>query len=128
MRGTPGPWVWTESDKQLHFIAGCLASAWGYGCVWWRLKVGGGGGEGAKGGARAVGAGAAAGICVALAAGVAKEVYDGLVKDWDYVSHRDIVATVVGGLAASLVIAAAHSFCLYRHNRESTQTQSRMDL
>ena len=78
-----------ENDKQLHFAAGSIIGASGY--VWSYQKH-----QDKK---RAM----VTGICLAFAAGVMKEMYDGQIKG-GYVELEDIAATTLGGISWSLTI------------------------
>tara|TARA_B100000900_G_C20424205_1_gene652222 strand:- start:96 stop:488 length:393 start_codon:yes stop_codon:yes gene_type:complete len=78
-----------ENDKQLHFAAGSIIGASGY--VWSYQKH-----QDKK---RAM----VTGICLAFAAGVVKEMYDGQIKG-GYVELEDIAATTLGGITWSLTI------------------------
>ena len=78
-----------EQDKQLHFAAGSIIGASGY--VWSYQKH-----QDKK---RAM----VTGICLAFAAGVVKEMYDGQIKG-GYVELDDIAATTLGGITWSLTI------------------------
>ena len=78
-----------ENDKQLHFAAGSIIGASGY--VWSYQNH-----QDKK---RAM----VTGICLAFAAGVVKEMYDGQIKG-DYVELDDIAATTLGGITWSLTI------------------------
>ena len=83
------PQFYEENDKQLHFAAGSLIGASGY--VWSYQKH-----QDKK---RAL----VTGICLAFAAGVVKEMYDGQIKG-GYVELDDIAATTLGGITWSLTI------------------------
>ena len=78
-----------EYDKQLHFGAGSIIGASGY--VWSYQKH-----HDKK---RAM----ITGICLAFAAGVVKEMYDGQIKG-GYVELEDIAATTLGGITWSFTI------------------------
>ena len=78
-----------EPDKQLHFGAGMIMSSLGY--TWSYNKH-----QDKK---RAM----ITGLCTAFAAGVMKELFDGGIQG-EYVDHRDIFATTLGGLTMSLTI------------------------
>ena len=78
-----------ENDKQLHFAAGSIIGASGY--AWSYQKH-----QDKK---RAM----VTGICLAFAAGVVKEMYDGQIKG-GYVELDDIAATTLGGITWSLTI------------------------
>ena len=83
------PQFYEENDKQLHFAAGSIIGASGY--VWSYQKH-----QDKK---RAM----VTGICLAFAAGVVKEMYDGQIKG-GYVELDDIAATTLGGITWSLTI------------------------
>jgi len=78
-----------ENDKQLHFAAGSIIGTSGY--VWSYQKH-----QDKK---KAM----LTGICLAFAAGVVKEMYDGQIKG-GYVELEDIAATTLGGITWSLTI------------------------
>ena len=78
-----------ENDKQLHFAAGSVVGAAGY--IWSYNQH-----QDKK---RAM----ITGICLAFAAGVMKEMYDGQIKG-GYVELEDIAATTLGGITWSLTI------------------------
>ena len=83
------PQFYEENDKQLHFAAGSIIGASGY--VWSYQKH-----QDKK---RAM----VTGICLAFAAGVVKEMYDGQIKG-GYVDLDDIAATTLGGITWALTI------------------------
>jgi uncharacterized protein YfiM (DUF2279 family) len=83
------PQFYEENDKQLHFAAGSIIGASGY--AWSYQKH-----QDKK---RAM----VTGICLAFAAGVVKEMYDGQIKG-GYVELDDIAATTLGGITWSLTI------------------------
>ena len=83
------PQFYEENDKQLHFAAGSIIGASGY--VWSYQKH-----QDKK---RAM----ITGICLAFAAGVVKELYDGEIEN-GYVELDDIAATTLGGITWSLTI------------------------
>ena len=76
-------------DKKLHFAAGSIIGAAGY--VWSYQKH--------EDRTRAM----ITGICLAFAAGVTKEMYDGQIKG-GYVELGDIAATTLGGITWSVTI------------------------
>ena len=78
-----------ENDKQLHFAAGSVVGAAGY--IWSYNQH-----QDKK---RAM----ITGVCLAFAAGVMKEMYDGQIKG-GYVELEDIAATTLGGITWSLTI------------------------
>ena len=78
-----------EKDKQLHFAAGSIIGTSGY--IWSYQKH-----HDKK---RAM----ITGVCLAFAAGVIKEMYDGQIKG-GYVELEDIAATTLGGITWSLTI------------------------
>lgn len=83
------PQFYEENDKQLHFAAGSVVGAAGY--IWSYNQH-----QDKK---RAM----ITGICLAFAAGVMKEMYDGQIKG-GYVELEDIAATTLGGITWSLTI------------------------
>tara|TARA_Y100000361_G_scaffold97704_1_gene87581 strand:+ start:948 stop:1340 length:393 start_codon:yes stop_codon:yes gene_type:complete len=89
-----------EYDKQLHFAAGSIIGATGY--VWSYQKH-----QDKK---RAM----ITGICLAFAAGVVKELYDGEIEN-GYVELEDIAATTLGGITWSVSIP------LFQPTRKSTK-------
>jgi hypothetical protein len=84
--------ILTESDKQLHFAAGAIATTVGYE---WALKKY----KGNKKKAFFVGVG------VGLAAGIAKESFDNWRGFPYYFDDRDILATVMGSVAVSIPLS-----------------------
>ena len=83
--------ILTESDKQLHFAAGAIATTIGYE---WALKKY----KGNKKKAFFVGLG------VGLAAGIAKESFDNW-RPGNYFDERDVVATFMGSLSVSIPLS-----------------------
>ena len=61
----------------------------------------------------------AAGFFTALGAGVAKEIYDGIIRGFGYADFEmDVLATAMGGLAMSLTLPAIQ--LMYSQFRRST--------
>ena len=110
--GATVSFLWKEQDKQLHFIAGCIACSFGYAWAYkgyFPLNLFKKQGMDKKWSM-------AAGFLTALAAGVAKEIYDGLRRDFGYADFKmDVLATTLGGLAMSLVIPVIQ--LAYSHRR-----------
>jgi len=84
-----------QRDKQLHFGAGAIAAALAYLWSFWLL-----GRE-----KKTLRFGFA--VFTALAAGVAKEVYDEVVAENNYADLDDVLATFAGGVAAVVACHAA---------------------
>lgn len=84
-----------QRDKQLHFGAGAIAAALAYLWSFWLL-----GRE-----KKTLRFGFA--VFTALAAGVAKEVYDEVVAENNYADLDDVLATFAGGVAAAVACHAA---------------------
>jgi hypothetical protein len=84
--------ILTESDKQLHFAAGAIATTVGYE---WALKKY----KGDKKKAFFVGLG------VGLAAGIAKESFDNWRGFPYYFDERDVLATFMGSVAVSIPLS-----------------------
>ena len=100
-------------DKKLHFAAGSIIGAAGY--VWSYQKH--------EDKTRAM----ITGICLAFAAGVTKEMYDGQIKG-GYVELGDIAATTLGGITWSVTIPlfqGERKYYKVKPNRKKRKPKSR---
>ena len=62
----------------------------------------------------------AAGFFTALGAGVAKEIYDGIIRGFGYADFEmDVLATAMGGLAMSLTLPAIQ--LIYARRQSTTK-------